>query len=62
MLEHLRDWTALVLSLASLVGAGYAYQRAPAAACTPVLVSPIAPEETPEMRVPEEDDAGLRRA
>jgi len=64
MLESLKNWAAVALSLASVAGAAHAlYREPPAAACTPVLTLPIAPEDTREMRVPdiEDDSEGLIR-
>lgn len=57
MLDRLKTWTALALSLVSVAGAAHAlYRESPAAACSPALISPIAPEDTREIRIPAEPD------
>ena len=57
MLDHLKTWTALVLSLLSVAGAAHAlYREPPAEACTPAFIAPIAPEDTHEIRIPDQDE------
>ena len=55
MLESLKNWAALTLSLASVAGAAHALYREPPAACTPALTLPIAPGDTREIRIPDDD-------